>query len=168
MPENLKTPGVYVAEKDTGANAIVQVSTAVPAFIGFTEKAEVNGKPFHMKPVHITSLSEYEVFFGGPPVPVFSMEENNKGSHSPDSVSMHGKNYTINQSENTSFMLYNSLKLFFDNGGADCFIVSIGQYGKQAGTIEIIPNVFKKGVDTLAVEETPTMLLMPQKINLLI
>ncbi|MEO1256568.1 MAG: phage tail sheath family protein, partial [Bacteroidota bacterium] len=61
MPENLKTPGVYIVEKDTGANAVVQVSTAVPVFIGFTERAEINGKSFHMKPVHIASLSQTQI-----------------------------------------------------------------------------------------------------------
>ena len=75
MPENLKTPGVYIVEKDSGANAIVQVATAVPVFIGFTEKAEVNGVSFHMKPVIVSSLSEFEIFFGGAPKPVFTVKE---------------------------------------------------------------------------------------------
>lgn len=164
MPEILKTPGVYVVEKDTGANAVVQVATAVPVFIGFTERAEINGKSFHMKPVHISSLSEFEIFFGKAPVPVFTIkpaEQDQAGD-----VSMNGQSYVLQQSDHSSFYLYNSLKLFFDNGGADCYIISIGQYGKDPQTLEISADAFKKAIDLLEGEEVPTMLLMPDTLLL--
>ena len=125
MPENLKTPGVYIVEKDSGANAVVQVATAVPVFIGYTEKASVNGKSFHMKPIMISSLSEYEIFFGGPPKPIFTITH--KKNKKDSDVEINGKSYKLVQSEKTQFYLYNSLKLFFDNGGSDCYIISIGQ-----------------------------------------
>lgn len=163
MPENLKTPGVYIVEKDTGANAVVQVSTAVPVFISFTERAEINGKSFHMKPVHITSLSEFEIFFGQAALPVFTVKEVETGTQD---IVMHDKAYVLEQSANSNFYLYNSLKLFFDNGGADCYIVSIGQYGNPNQPLEITPDTFKKGIDTLAGEEVPTMLLMPDSLLL--
>lgn len=163
MPENLKTPGVYVVEKDTGANVVVQVSTAVPAFIGFTEGAEINGKSFHMKPVHVSSLSEFETFFGKAPVPVFEVKE---GDASNRDITMNGKSYVLEQDANSNFYLYNSLKLFFDNGGADCYIISIGQYGDAEKPVEITPDAFKQGIDILGGEETPTMLLMPDSLLL--
>ena len=163
MPENLKTPGVYIVEKDTGANAVVQVSTAVPAFIGFTEKAEINGKSFHLKPVHIASLSEFETFYGKAPVPVFDVKETDPAKRD---IVMNGKSYVLEQDANSHFFLYNSLKLFFDNGGADCYVVSIGQYGDVSNPPEIAPDTFKKGIDVLGGEETPTMLLMPDTLLL--
>lgn len=165
MPENLKTPGAYIVEKDSGANAVVQVATAVPVFIGFTERAEINGRSFHMKPVHVESLSEFEMFFGGPPTPVFTIREA-KSSFSDEVFSMNGKTYVLDQSEDTSFMLYNSLKLFFDNGGADCYIISIGEYGDPKSAVEITPEGFKRAIDTLAGEEMPTMILMPDSLLL--
>lgn len=165
MPEILKTPGVYIVEKDTGANAIVQVSTAVPVFIGYTEKAEINGKSFNMKPVHVTSLSEFEIYFGGAPNPIFTLKEVGQEDRH-EGVSINGKVYVLEQNANTSFMLYNSLKLFFDNGGADCYIISIGQYGEGADAIEINPDAFKKAIDKLAEEEIPTMILMPDSLLL--
>ena len=163
MPENLKTPGVYIVEKDTGANAVVQVSTAVPVFIGFTEKAEINGKSFHMKPVHVATLSEFEMFFGKAPTPVFEVKA---GDTSNRELSMHGKPYLLAQSPNTNFYLHNSLKLFFDNGGADCYIVSVGQYGDPANPPQSEADAFKKGLDTLEGEEMPTMILMPDSLLL--
>lgn len=165
MPEVLRTPGVYVVEKDSGARSVVQVATAVPAFIGFTEKAEVNGKSFHMKPVHVASLSEFEVFFGGPPHPVFTLKQGQSQDKS-ETVSINGQPFYLEQSANTSFMLYNSLKLFFDNGGADCYIISIGQYGSNPSELEIKPDAFKGAIDKLAEEEVPTMLLMPDSLLL--
>src|ERR1700761_2077152 len=99
MPEILKTPGVYIVEKDTGANAVVQVATAVPVFIGFTERAEINGKSFHMKPVHINSLSEFEVFFGNAPVPVFTIKPGDKGR---GDITMNGQVYNLQQSANSN------------------------------------------------------------------
>lgn len=164
MPEILKTPGVYIVEKDTGANAVVQVATAVPVFIGFTERAEVNGKSFHMKPIHVSSLSEFEIFFGKAPVPVFTVKTPEKDQVAD--VSMNGQSYVLQQSDRSSFYLYNSLKLFFDNGGADCFIISIGQYGQDPQSLEISPDVFKKAIDLLEGEEVPTMLLMPDTLLL--
>ena len=41
----------------------------------------------------------------------------------------------------------NNLKLFFDNGGSDCFIISIGQYGTNPSELEIKPDNFKKAID---------------------
>src|SRR5215217_6575574 len=54
-----KTPGVYVEEISTLPPSVAEVETAIPAFIGFTEK----GVPLVAK--RITSLKEYEDFFGG-------------------------------------------------------------------------------------------------------
>ena len=35
-----KTPGVYIVEKNAFPNSVVEVETAVPAFIGYTENAK--------------------------------------------------------------------------------------------------------------------------------
>ena len=40
MPASYKTPGVYLVEKDAFPGSVVEVATAIPAFIGYTEKAE--------------------------------------------------------------------------------------------------------------------------------
>ena len=40
----MKTPGVYVVEKSAFPNSVVQVATAVPAFIGYTQKAMMGNK----------------------------------------------------------------------------------------------------------------------------
>ncbi len=62
----LKTPGVYVEEIPKLPPSIAQVETAIPAFIGYTEIAvDSRGLPLLNEPKRITSLLEYERFFGG-------------------------------------------------------------------------------------------------------
>ena len=60
-----KTPGVYVEEISKFPPSVAQVETAIPAFIGYTEKAEKrNGDDLTLIPTRITSLLEYETYFG--------------------------------------------------------------------------------------------------------
>ena len=40
MPTSYKTPGVYLVEKNAFPSSVVEVATAIPMFIGYTEKAE--------------------------------------------------------------------------------------------------------------------------------
>lgn len=59
------TPGVYITELDAFPNSVVGVQTAVPAFIGYTEKAEISGKPIFFTPTKIASMADFEQIFGG-------------------------------------------------------------------------------------------------------
>ncbi|MDZ7589267.1 MAG: phage tail sheath C-terminal domain-containing protein [Rubrivivax sp.] len=64
---NMKTPGVYILEKNAFPNSVVEVATAVPAFIGYTEKAENKGNTLRNVPWRITSMAEFHQYFGGAP-----------------------------------------------------------------------------------------------------
>ena len=64
---NMKTPGVYILEKNAFPNSVVEVATAVPAFIGYTEKADNKGTSLHNRPFRITSLGEFHQYFGDGP-----------------------------------------------------------------------------------------------------
>ncbi|HET7792828.1 MAG TPA: phage tail sheath family protein, partial [Rhizobacter sp.] len=71
----MKTPGVYIVEKNAFPNSVVEVATAVPAFIGYTERADNRGKPLTGKPWRITSMAEYHQYFGFGPTPRFEIKE---------------------------------------------------------------------------------------------
>ncbi|HWR83761.1 MAG TPA: hypothetical protein VN285_10685, partial [Candidatus Deferrimicrobium sp.] len=71
------TPGVYIEEIPTFPPSVAAVKTAIPAFIGFTEKAvDEYGHPlpnmkvavdpnlFVFEPKRITSLLEFQQYFG--------------------------------------------------------------------------------------------------------
>ena len=60
-----KTPGVYVEELDAFPPSIVGVETAVPAFIGYTERAEQNGRSVMLRAVRISSMVDFKAIFGG-------------------------------------------------------------------------------------------------------
>lgn len=163
MSLNLRTPGVYTVEKSKLGDSISQTSTAVAVFIGYTAKASVNGKSFHMVPVVINSLSEYELYFGKQPNHVFSLTETDKRE---SDINIDGKSYNLVQNENSKFYLYYSLKLFFDNGGSRCYVISIGQYEEDPDELEISKDRFNEAIDKLKKEDEPTIIVMPDSLLL--
>src|SRR5690606_9192553 len=79
----MKTPGVYIVEKNAFPNSVVEAATAVPAFIGYTEKAKNGSKPLTNVPFKISSLAEFEQYFGGAPKPKFTIS---KGTDETSSI----------------------------------------------------------------------------------
>jgi phage tail sheath protein FI len=61
----------------------------------------------------------------------------------------------------TTFYLYDSLRLYFDNGGGDCYIVSVGNYKLPADG-----NLLKAGVEAVKSYDEPTILLFPDAAGL--
>lgn len=128
---NTATPGVYIVEKNSFPNAVAEVETAIPAFIGYTEKAkQTNDGDLDFVANKILSIGDYEKHYGG-------------------------------ISTQQSFILYQSLQLYFDNGGNPCFIVSIGNYDSLPVKADFI-----KGLDIIEKKDEPTLLLFPEAINL--
>jgi phage tail sheath protein FI len=55
-----KTPGVYVEEIPKFPPSIAPVETAIPAFIGYTEKAIMDvADDLRLKPTRISSMVEF-------------------------------------------------------------------------------------------------------------
>jgi phage tail sheath protein FI len=276
-----KTPGVYVEELDAFPPSIVGVETAVPAFIGYTEKAEQSGRSVLKRAVRISSMVDYVAIFGGAvdyqfhvdPVPVTAddirvatelkaatheavttaknehdnlptnAKQNDKDAaalklksateaetaaglqlaalqaaydnspygiadkdaiqaetdaalikddlNSPDptkntkakelkdkadglrekataafnavrpNASIGGKGFQVSVAKNLNFLLYNSLRLFYANGGGDCYIVSVGDYGTQIGF-----KALDEGLTQVADVVGPTMLVIPEAVTL--
>jgi hypothetical protein len=126
----LKTPGVYVEEIPKLPPSIAQVETAIPAFIGYTEKAlDSRGESLVNKPQRITSLLEYERYFG--------RANAEKGSITVDIVKKKENEFELNgkidPTKRSKFLMYYALQLFFDNGGGPCWIVSVGTYEATGG-----------------------------------
>ncbi|KXH79152.1 phage tail sheath C-terminal domain-containing protein [Chryseobacterium kwangjuense] len=139
---SLKTPGVHINEIDAFPPSVAQIATAIPAFIGYTEKGP-------LVPVRITSFMEFEQIFGKAP--------------SPDTVTIDIGNdvYKVTESK---FKLYNSLSLFYANGGGTCYIVSLGKYSDNPAFSAA--KDFTDGLDLLRSFDEPTLLLSPDAVNL--
>ena len=69
----MKTPGVYIVEKNAFPNSVVQVATAVPAFVGYTERALNGNRSLRMMPWRISSMAEFHDYFGYGPSPLFDL-----------------------------------------------------------------------------------------------
>lgn len=130
-----RTPGVYLTELSAFPPSVVGVPTAVPVFIGYTMKAEVQGKPVQFKPVKITSLADFQQVFGVADAPSYSLVS--VPTPGPDNydikvwdptASTPAFKFFLLHSANASFNLYNSMQLFYGNGGGECWVVSCGLY----------------------------------------
>jgi len=71
----MKTPGVYVVEKNAFPNSVVEVATAVPAFVGYTERALNGTKSLNNVPFRISSMGEFVQYFGEAPAAKFEFSK---------------------------------------------------------------------------------------------
>lgn len=69
-----KTPGVYIKEKNAFGNSVVEAETAIPAFIGYTEKARNGNDDLKNVPWKISSMTEFIQYFGGAPELNFTVD----------------------------------------------------------------------------------------------
>src|SRR5262245_22698452 len=76
-----KTPGVYITEIPAFPPSAVGVDTAIPAFVGYTETAEVAGRSVINVPVAISSIDEYHLYFGGRPKSLFTFADGTEQDH---------------------------------------------------------------------------------------
>ncbi|MGB3465142.1 MAG: phage tail sheath C-terminal domain-containing protein [Cyclobacteriaceae bacterium] len=130
-----QTPGVYIREKNTYPASVAGVSTAKPAFIGFTEKAQSD-------PISITGMLDFETIFGLGYQSQFEVDQN-----------------TLAVSPDKRFMLADTLELYFRNGGGNCYIISIGTYD-DFSTSTIIAD-FTDAIDQLDLKDDITLALIP-------
>lgn len=158
----MKTPGVYIVEKNAFPNSVVEVATAVPAFVGYTERADNGGKPLLNKPWRISSMAEYHQYFGFGPEPKFSIAP--APSAAEAAFQTGGSSYVLKQAEGSEggkYLLYYGMLHFFQNGGGPCYVVSVGHYN---AAVEL--DKLAAGIDPLVKEQEPTMLVIPDAVLL--
>ncbi len=144
-----KTPNVYVEEIATFPPSVAEVSTAIPAFIGATEKAQRGSEDLTNKPTRISSLLDYETLFGKAKTAEFTVNVDDQ-----DQI-------TSISDPDVQNLMYYALRLYFDNGGGSCYIVSVGNYS-QAPT----KANFQTGLDALEKEDEPTLILLTDAVSL--
>src|SRR5688500_3120864 len=121
-----RTPDVYIEEISVFPPSVAEVETAIPAFIGYTEKAtRTTANDLILKPTKIYSLKEYEQYFGfanDDPIVV------GLAGNATDGFSV--SNFTVNGAIPTDttlpqYLMYYAVKMYFDNGGGKAYIVSV-------------------------------------------
>ncbi|HYD29445.1 MAG TPA: hypothetical protein VEB64_01095 [Azospirillaceae bacterium] len=162
MP-TFRTPGIYIEELRVPDTQVMGVPTAVPAFIGCTEKAADpgTGEPAAFKPVAIASMAEFVRWFGGAHRPVFRIAGGGPDGQDFAAPDAAGTPYRLVPVGDAVFHLYDAMRLYFANGGGHCRVVSVGGYGKPAALADL-----KRGLDALAGLNGPTILAAPDACRL--
>jgi uncharacterized protein len=158
-----QTPGVYVAEEDGFSSSVVQVPTAIPVFIGYTEVAKNGNQDLTNVAMPISSMAQFLTYYGsraptfnnGAPKPVFNYKT------ASATMPPYGSYPT-----GPHFNLYYSLMLFFNNGGGSCYIMSIGKYADVIANGVGGAGTYTTAWTNLARYTEPTMVVMPDAMLL--
>lgn len=145
-----RQPGVYIEELSLFPPSVAAVESAIPAFIGYTASAmaKVAGDLLNV-PLRIRSLIEFEACYGkGPESGLLRVNVDGAGNFMTADIAKH-------------YFLYDSLRLFYDNGGGDCYIVSVGNFGQPVSQGQL-----RAGVDALVKVDEATLLLFPDAATL--
>lgn len=146
-----KTPGVYVEEISTLPPSVAEVSTAIPAFIGNTEKGpEIK---------RIATLLEYEEAFGHAKPTAFTISTvENETSSEVDVANVTSSDVIEGQPE---FLMYYCVKHYFKNGGGPCYIIPTGNYDAAPAK-----DGFEKALALLEKEDEPTLIVLTDGVKL--
>lgn len=151
LTAQIQKPGVYIEEINKFPPSIADVETAIPVFIGYTEKADLHAAgDLHFVAHRIMSMLEYEQYYGKDFVTSFSK------------VQLDNTNKVIAaEPVSPQYFLYYSMQQFYANGGGNAYIISIGGYGSSLQQAD-----FLRGVDVAEKEDEPTLLAFPDAVNL--
>ncbi|MGK6352106.1 phage tail sheath family protein [Parapedobacter sp. DT-150] len=177
---SIRTPGVYVNEIPLFPPSVAQVETAVPAFVGHTQLAldEFGESLTAVTPIKISSLKEYETYFGtaaketGIAVAVVATLDTPPGETDEDAAST--VDGTLDPFSNSiqslaavpsianasTQTLYYNMRLYFDNGGGPCYIVSLKP-------VESATDAYEQGLNSLETVDEPTILVFPDAVGTL-
>src|SRR6185436_13093911 len=160
---NYRSPGVYVEEIPLLPRSIAEVESAVPAFVGYTEKAKLRTDDDLLNvPTRIGAWVDFVQYYGGPETEnaaniAITVNELRTGTTTT------GFNVTVtpNTGGMSKHIFYHAIKLFFANGGSSCYITSVGKYATAAAKVDLL-----RGLELVGKEDAPTMLVVPEAIFL--
>ncbi len=162
-----KTPDVYVEEISVFPPSVAEVETAIPAFIGYSESARKNAdNDLILKPTKIYSLKDFERFYG--------IAEDDTIAVTVADDGLGGFTVGSFSEPSVKYLLYYSVKMFFDNGGGQCYIVSVGTYQSPAvidlaGDSSSDPSTMyglQDGLEAVKLEDEPTLIVIPEAAQL--
>lgn len=149
-----RTPDVYVEEISVFPPSVAEVETAIPAFIGYTERARrIADGDLLNRPTKIYNFAEFEQNFGGPDTPDIAVALTSEGA---------GFRAVVKPPQPT-YILHHAVKMFFDNGGGKCYIVSVGAYAKPPA---LKLTDLTAGLSAVSLEDEPTLLVAPEAVGL--
>ncbi len=173
MAQKLATPGVYIEEKNAFPNSIVGIPTAIPAFIGYTEKTVHNGQSLLNRAKRISSLTEYHIFFGEGFRSTYRIAQTENPINGYD-FRVGEIGYSMIVDNTARFFFYEAIRFFFANGGGTCYITTVGNYYtaieddvvSTRSVAVVSKKAFGHAIDLLIGEDEPTLLVIPEAVLL--
>jgi hypothetical protein len=148
-----KTPGVYIEEQSSLPPSVVGVETAIPVFIGYTEFAlDARQQSLLNTPKKITSMLEYETFFGKPVPEASTTAFIREQSGALQSV-------RINVGTPSKYKMPYAMEFYFANGGGDCYVISVNDYTAAGG--QVLASDLSGGLDIAATVDEITLIVFP-------
>ncbi len=163
MTQQKRTPGVYIQELDAFGNSVVAVPTAIPAFVGYTQKATRDGQSLTNVPTYITSMAEFEMYFGSNYQGVFELQTTAASDELSDQIQINDTAYQLTPDTSaTDYLMYRSLQFFYANGGGEAVILSVGDYASSIAKEQLMA-----GIDLLKTDSPAdiTLLVVPDTVS---
>lgn len=161
MSKEYKTPGVYIEEISKLPPSIAAVETAIPAFIGYTQKAQkLQVGDLVYTPTRISSLVEFEYYFGGLVHESLTITIDDELTKNGVAINLDSRRLTVKADFLKNCMHYH-LQLYFANGGGPCYVVSTGRPKASLNKKDL-----KQGLDEIYNCSEPTLILFPDGVNL--
>jgi phage tail sheath protein FI len=148
--DTFKTPGVYVREIATLPPSVAEVATAIPAFLGYTERSGGDV-------ARITSMLEFQTQFGGAKPSEFTV----RATTDPGTGAVSLAVVTPADKPSPAFLLYYCLSHYFLNGGGPCWVISVGTFDQTPQQAD-----FTDGLNKLKQQDEPTIILFPDATRL--
>jgi phage tail sheath protein FI len=162
MATAYKTPGVYVEEIPKFPPSVAQVETAIPAFIGYTKKADkVSAGDLDMKPIRITSLLEFERYFGTMDPEAVTVTVDDELLKDGATTTLTSRKISATVAAPSINITYYQMQMYFANGGGPCWVVSVG----RPKTPMVIKDL-KDGLALVKNFDEPTLIVIPEGTNL--
>lgn len=160
---DLKTPVTYISEISAGPYEVNEIESAVPCFIGYTEKAiKLLKDDLLFVPHKITSISEFEKYFGKGPL----MGKSSYDSSDLIRVTLNAKNKAVSVKLKNKYFLYDALRLFYSNGGDKCYIISAGNYSDTVSYGTPSKPGLKDALEVLGKIKDATIIYIPDSVLL--
>lgn len=176
MP-TFSAPDVYVQEIKVFPPSVAEVETAIPAFIGYTQKARKDAdNDLILRPTKIYSMTQFEEYFGktrsvGCDVTITEVDGAKQAQITAPVPPIPGYVFF------PDYLLHDAVKLYFDNGGGKCYVVSVGLQ-RAPGTAAVFQltgtatdpvdqrHGLEDGLKAIALEDEPTLLVIPEAVKL--
>lgn len=166
MPK-YKGPDVYIKDISISPPSVTEVATAIPAFVGYTAKARKRkDNDLLLKPLKITGIVEFERYFGGCAFDAIRLDvsDDRQGGFLVSRFTPPDPDY----------IFWYAMKMFFENGGSHCFVVSVGTHNNPSvvnltGSSKTDPALkygLQDGLNAVARIDEPTLIVIPEAVKL--